>query len=46
MIEAMGVPEEYAAGTVRMTLGKDTTRQEIDLAVESLKRNVKLLRGA
>lgn len=46
VIEAMGVPEEYAAGTVRMTLGKDTTRQEIDLAVESLKRNVKLLRGA
>ena len=46
VIEALGVPKEYAAGTVRMTLGKDTTRQEIDAAVDSLKRNIELLRGA
>lgn len=46
VIEALGVPKEYAAGTVRMTLGKDTTRQEIDVAVDSLKRNIELLRGA
>lgn len=45
VIEALGVPKEYAAGTVRMTLGKDTTRQEIDAAVDSLKRNIELLRG-
>ena len=45
VIEALGVPKEYAAGTVRMTLGKDTTRQEIDAAVDSLKRNIALLRG-
>lgn len=44
VIEALGVPEEYAAGTVRMTLSGHTTRNEIDAAIESLKRNVKLLR--
>lgn len=44
VIEALGVPEEYAAGTVRMTLCGDTNRSEIDTAVESLKRNVARLR--
>ena len=44
VIRALGVEEEYAKGTVRMTLCGDTTRAEIDAAVESLKRNVKLLR--
>ncbi len=44
VIDALGVPEDYAPGTVRLTLGKDTTREEVDAAVESLKRNVKLLR--
>lgn len=46
VIEALGVPEEYAAGTVRMTLSGHTTRNEIDAAIESLKRNVKLLRDS
>lgn len=44
VIEALGVPEEYAAGTVRMTLCGDTTRADVDAAVESLKRNVERLR--
>lgn len=44
VVEAIGVPQEYAAGTVRMTLCKDTTRKEVDAAVESLKRNIALLR--
>lgn len=44
VIDALGVPEDYAPGTVRLTLGKDTTKEEVDAAVESLKRNVKLLR--
>jgi cysteine desulfurase len=45
VIDALGVPEEYAAGTVRLTLCGSTTRQEIDTAVEALKKNVALLRG-
>ncbi len=44
VIEALGVPEAYAPGTVRITLGRDTTRDEVDAAVESLKRNVRALR--
>ena len=44
VISAIKVPEEYAIGTIRFTLGEDTTREDIDWTVESLKRNVKLLR--
>lgn len=44
VIEALGVPDAYAAGTIRMTLCGDTTRKEIDEAVASLKKNIKLLR--
>ena len=46
VIQAIGVPEDYAAGTIRMTLSGNTTREEIDTAVESLKRGVKLLRDS
>ena len=45
VIEALGVPDDYAPGTVRLTLGKDTTKEEIDCAMESLKKNVEILRG-
>lgn len=45
VIEAMGVPEDYAAGTVRLTLCGETTRADIDAAAASLKKNVALLRG-
>lgn len=45
VIEAIHVPEEYAAGTVRFTMGEENTRQEVDLTIQSLKKNVALLRG-
>lgn len=44
VISAIELPEEYAIGTIRFTLGEDTSREDIDWTVESLKRNVKLLR--
>lgn len=44
VIEAIGVPENCAPGTIRMTLCGDTTREDIDAAVESLKRNIARLR--
>ena len=44
VISAIKVPEEFAIGTIRFTLGEDTSREDIDWTVESLKRNVKLLR--
>jgi len=40
VIEELGVSEEYAPGTVRLTLCGDTTKAEVDAAIESLKRNV------
>ena len=44
VIKELGVPEDYAAGTVRMTLSRDTGRSDIDAAVESLKLNIDRLR--
>ena len=44
VIGALGVPDEYAPGTVRMTLSGETTREEIDRAVEALKQNLGKLR--
>ncbi len=44
VIEALGVPKEYAHGTIRFSLGRDTTKEEIDRTVESLKRGVAYLR--
>lgn len=45
VIEAMHVPEEYAYGTVRFTLGAENTREQVDRAVEALKKNIKILRS-
>lgn len=44
VIREIQVPEDYAVGTVRMTLSGETNREEIDMAVEVLKRNVERLR--
>lgn len=44
VIEAIDVPQDYAPGTIRLTLSKDSTRKDVDLAVESLKRNIAKLR--
>lgn len=45
VIEAIGVQEEYGVGTVRFTMGAENTRQQIDWTIQSLKRNLALLRG-
>ena len=45
VIKELGVPKGYAPGTVRMTLSGDTTKDEVDQAIESLKKNVAILRG-
>ncbi len=44
VIRELKVPEDYAPGTIRMTLCGSTTREDIDRAVESLKKNVARLR--
>ena len=41
---AMGLPEELAHGSIRFTLGKHNTEEEVDYTVESLKAIVARLR--
>jgi len=43
VLEAMQVPLEYAMGTIRLTVGRNTTIQEIDRAVEEIASVVKRL---
>ncbi len=44
VIEAIRVPEEYAAGSVRFTMGCETTKRDVDACVDALKRSVTILR--
>ncbi len=43
VLQAMGVPLEYAMGTVRFSVGKMTTAEEIDRAVEIVSAAVRRL---
>lgn len=44
VIEAIRVPDAYAAGSVRFTMGRDTTKRDVDACVDALKRSVPILR--
>ena len=44
VIEAIHVPKEYAYGTIRFSMGRDTTLKDIDRTVDVLKKSVQLLR--
>jgi cysteine desulfurase len=44
VIEAIGVPKEYAYGTVRFTLGRENTKREVDKTIDVLKKSVQILR--
>lgn len=44
VIEAIRVPDAYAAGSVRFTMGRDTTKRDVDACVDALKRCVIILR--
>lgn len=44
VIQAIRVPKEYAYGTIRFTMGRDTTREEIDRTISVLKRSMYVLR--
>ena len=45
VLEAMHVPLEYAMGTVRLSVGRSTTPQDVDTAVEDLDGAVDRLTG-
>lgn len=38
VIQALHIPEELARGTVRFTLGDETTKEDIDFTISSLKK--------
>lgn len=44
VIKALSVPKEYAYGTIRFTLGRETTREEINKTISVLKKSVQILR--
>ena len=45
VLVAIGLPEEIAHGSLRLTLGFETTREEIDKTVDAVKEIVEKLRG-
>lgn len=44
VIEELGVPMDYAPGTIRISMCENTTKAEIDEAIASLKKNVAKLK--
>lgn len=44
VLTAIGLPSEYAEGTLRVTLGEDNTKEDINYLVESLTEIIKEIR--
>ncbi len=44
VLKAIGLPDELANASLRLTLGEETTEEEIDSAVASIKKHVQQLR--
>lgn len=45
VLQAIGLPEDLARGTIRFTLGPDNTKEEVDQVVRHMKQFVQDLRG-
>ena len=45
VIQALSVPDDYAGGVVRMTIGEENTVEELEHTVQLLKRYVTELRA-
>ena len=46
VIEAIQVQKEYAYGTIRFSLGRDSTKRDVDKTIDVLKKSVRILREA
>ena len=44
VIQAIGVPREYAYGTIRFSMGRDTTQRDVDRTIGVLKKSLNILR--
>ena len=45
VLKALGVPDDLAAASLRIGLGRFTTREEVDFAAERIISTVRRLRG-
>ena len=45
VVQAIHVPKEYAYGTIRFSLGRDTTKAHIDKTIDVIKKSLKILRN-
>lgn len=46
VIKELNLPKEYARGTIRITIGRTTTKKELDVVLKKLTETVKILRLA
>ena len=44
VIRAIEVPKKYAYGTIRFSMGKETTKEELDRTIRVLKNSIEVLR--
>ena len=45
VIDAIQVPSEWAPGSIRFTMGRQTGKAEVDATINAMKKCVQILRG-
>lgn len=45
VLKAMDVPKDYINGSIRVSFSNETTEEELIIAAEAIKRNIKKIRG-
>ena len=45
VLKAIGLSDEEANGSLRLTLGRDTTKQDLEYVVKKLKESIHILRN-
>ena len=44
ILKAIGLTDDEANGSLRLTMGRETTQEDLDYTVEKLKKSVEMLR--
>lgn len=45
VLRAIGVPNDYISGTLRISFGKNTTKKEVDYLIEKIKEKIDFIKG-